>query len=416
MSIPATNVPAKVTPVIAFQNPNFRFFVLTRFLTTTASEMQALAVAWQVYNLTHRPMDLGYVGLAQFLPGILLFLLAGHVADRFSRIKILVTCYGLFSLCSLALLTFSLRGITSVYSIYLVLLINGVVRAFNWPAGMAFLPRLVPPEHFPNAVTWNSSIFQGATLCGPILGGVIYAATGNATAVYLLSAAAYLLGLLSTLQIRVPASLVRGAGFSTNTVMEGFHYIWDNKLILGSISLDLFAVFLGGAVALLPVYARDILQVNAVGLGILRSAPGAGAILMAVFLAYRPLRRRAGEIMLFSVAGFGVATILFGVSRSLWVSVLALSLVGATDMVSVLVRHIVTQLAVPDNMRGRISAVNMIFIGTSNEVGQFESGITAQWMGTVPAVIAGGVGTILIVIAWWHLFPTLRKVDTLVPE
>ena len=416
MSIPATNVPAKVTPVIAFQNPNFRFFVLTRFLSTTASEMQSLAVAWQVYNLTHRPLDLGYVGLAQFLPGILLFLLAGHVADRFSRIKILVTCYGLFSLCSLALLAFSLRGATSVYYIYLVLLVNGTVRAFNWPAGMAFLPRLVPKEHFPNAVTWNSSIFQGATLCGPILGGVIYAATGNATAVYMLSAAAYLLGLLTTLQIRVPASLVRGAGFSTNTVMEGFHYIWENKLILGSISLDLFAVFLGGAVALLPVYARDILQVNAIGLGILRSAPGAGAILMAIFLAYRPLRRRAGEIMLFSVAGFGVATILFGISRSLWVSVLALSLVGATDMVSVVVRHIVTQLAVPDNMRGRISAVNMIFIGTSNEVGQFESGITAQWMGAVPAVIAGGVGTILIVIAWWHLFPTLRKVDSLVPE
>lgn len=416
MSIPATNVPAKVTPVIAFQNPNFRFFVLTRFLSTTASEMQSLAVAWQVYNLTHRPLDLGYVGLAQFLPGILLFLLAGHVADRFSRIKILVTCYGLFSLCSLALLAFSLRGATSVYYIYLVLLVNGTVRAFNWPAGTAFLPRLVPKEHFPNAVTWNSSIFQGATLCGPILGGVIYAATGNATAVYMLSAAAYLLGLLTTLQIRVPASLVRGAGFSTNTVMEGFHYIWENKLILGSISLDLFAVFLGGAVALLPVYARDILQVNAIGLGILRSAPGAGAILMAIFLAYRPLRRRAGEIMLFSVAGFGVATILFGISRSLWVSVLALSLVGATDMVSVVVRHIVTQLAVPDNMRGRISAVNMIFIGTSNEVGQFESGITAQWMGAVPAVIAGGVGTILIVIAWWHLFPTLRKVDSLVPE
>jgi MFS family permease len=243
-------------------------------------------------------MDLGYVGLAQFLPGILLFLVAGHVADRFSRIKILVTCYGLFSLCSLALLTFSLRGITSVYYVYAVLLVNGAVRAFNWPAGMAFLPRLVPKEHFPNAVTWNSSIFQGATLCGPILGGVIYAATGNATAVYALSATAYLLGLLSTIQIRVPASLVRGAGFSKDTVLEGFHYIWQNKLILGSISLDLFAVFLGGAVALLPIYVRDILKVDAIGLGILRSAPGAGAILMAILLAYKPLRRKAGAIML----------------------------------------------------------------------------------------------------------------------
>jgi MFS family permease len=416
MGTPATNVAVEITPTVAFRNPNFRFFVLTRFLTTTASEMQSVAVAWQVYNLTHRPMDLGYVGLAQFLPGILLFLVAGHVADRFSRIKILVTCYGLFSLCSLALLTFSLRGITSVYYVYAVLLVNGAVRAFNWPAGMAFLPRLVPKEHFPNAVTWNSSIFQGATLCGPILGGVIYAATGNATAVYALSATAYLLGLLSTIQIRVPASLVRGAGFSKDTVLEGFHYIWQNKLILGSISLDLFAVFLGGAVALLPIYVRDILKVDAIGLGILRSAPGAGAILMAILLAYKPLRRKAGAIMLFAVAGFGVSTILFGISRNLWLSALALSLVGATDMVSVVVRHIVTQLAVPDNMRGRISAVNMIFIGTSNEVGEFESGLTAQWMGAVPAVIAGGVGTILIVIAWWHLFPALRKVDSLVPE
>jgi MFS family permease len=416
MTTPATNVPAKITPTIAFANPNFRFFVLTRFLTTTASEMQSVAVAWQVYNLTHRPMDLGYVGLAQFLPGILLFLLAGHVADRFSRIKILVTCYGLFSLCSFALLAFSLRGFTSVYSIYLVLLVNGAVRAFNWPAGMAFLPRLVPKEHFPNAVTWNSSIFQGATLCGPIVGGVLYAATGNGTVVYLLSAVAYLAGLLSTLQIKVPPGQARGAGFSTDTVLEGFHYIWQNKLILGSISLDLFAVFLGGAVALLPVYAQDILHTNPMGLGILRSAPGAGAILMAVLLAYKPLRRKAGATMLIAVAGFGLATILFGISRNLWLSVLALALVGATDMVSVVVRHIVTQLAVPDTMRGRISAVNMIFIGTSNEVGQFESGITAQWMGAVPAVIAGGVGTILIVLVWWHLFPALRKVDSLVPE
>ncbi len=416
METQAPRAQATITPTIAFSNPNFRFFVLTRFLTTTASEMQSVAIAWQVYNLTHRPVDLGYVGLAQFLPGILLFLVAGHVADRFSRIKILVTCYGLFSLCSLALLTLSLRGIGSVYWVYAVLLVNGAVRAFNWPAGMAFLPRLVPTEHFPNAVTWNSSIFQGATLCGPILGGLIYAATGNGTAVYMLSAAAYLLGLLSTLQIRVPAGETRGAGFSKNTVLEGFRYIFQNKLILGSISLDLFAVFLGGAVALLPIYVRDILKVDAIGLGILRSAPGAGAILMAILLAYKPLRRRAGATMLFSVAGFGVSTILFGVSRNLWLSALALALVGATDMVSVVVRHIVTQLAVPDSMRGRISAVNMIFIGTSNEVGEFESGITAQWLGAVPAVIAGGVGTILIVIAWWHLFPTLRNVDSLVPE
>jgi len=405
------------SPTVAFTYANFRFFVLTRFLTTTASEMQSVAVAWQVYNLTHRPADLGLVGLAQFLPGILLFLVAGHAADRFSRIKILVTCYAFFAACSLTLLYFSLHGLQSVYPIYGVLLMNGATRAFNWPAGMAFLPRLVPTEHFPNAVTWNSSIFQGATLCGPILGGLLYSVTGTPTIVYLLAAAAYLLGLLSTLGIRVDASKEKASpGVSSMAVLEGFRYIWSNKLILGSISLDLFAVFLGGAVALLPVYTRDILKVDAMGLGLLRSAPGAGAILMAILLAYRPLKKRAGVIMLLAVAGFGVFTILFGLSRNLWLSMAALAFVGATDMVSVVVRHIVTQLAVPDDMRGRISAVNMIFIGASNEVGEFESGITAQWLGAVPAVIAGGLGTILVVIAWWNLFPDLKNVENLTPE
>jgi len=402
------------SPTVAFRYTSFRYFVLTRFLSTTASEMQSVAIAWQVYNLTHRPMDLGFVGLAQFLPGILLFLVAGHVADRVSRIKILVTCYCVFAMCSAALFWFSWQGITSVYPVYAVLLVNGATRAFNWPAGQAFLPRLVPAEHFPNAVTWNSSIFQGATLCGPILGGILYGV--SPTLVYFLSALAYFLALFSTSRIQVSGAQAKAAGFSPDTVLEGFRYIFDNKLILGSISLDLFAVFLGGAVALLPVYARDILKVDTVGLGILRSAPGLGAILTAIFLAYKPLKKRAGKTMLVAVALFGVFTIVFGVSRTLPVSVLALAMVGATDMVSVVVRHIVTQLAVPDDMRGRISAVNMIFIGTSNEVGQFESGLTAQWMGTVPAVIAGGVGTILIVILWWYLFPKLRDVDRLVAE
>jgi MFS family permease len=405
------------SPTVAFGYPNFRFFVLTRFFTTTASEMQSVAVAWQVYNLTHRPADLGLAGLAQFLPGILLFLVAGHVADRFSRIKILVTCYAVFAACSLTLVYFSLHGIESVYPIYGVLLMNGATRAFNWPAGMAFLPRLVPTEHFPNAVTWNSSIHQGATLCGPILGGLLYGVTRSPTIVYVLAAIGYFLGLLSTLGIRVDVSKAKASpGVSSTAVLEGFRYIWSNKLILGAISLDLFAVFLGGAVALLPVYARDILNVDAMGLGILRSAPGAGAIVMAILLAYRPLKKRAGVIMLLAVAGFGVFTILFGISRSLWISVTALALVGATDMVSVVVRHTVTQLAVPDDMRGRVSAVSMIFIGASNEVGQFESGVTAQWLGAVPAVIAGGIGTVLVVIAWWNLFPDLKNVDNLTPE
>ena len=386
-----------------------------RLLITLASEMQALAVAWQIYGLTHRPLDLGLVGLAQFGPGVLLFLVAGHTADRIPRQHILRTCYAAFSMCSLLLLMLSLHGIAAAWPIYAVLLFNGTVRAFNGPAGQAFLPLLVSAEHFPNAVAWSSSIFQAATIVGPLLGGVIYGLANSPVPVYLCAAVACLSSMTMLFGLRIETSERPRRAASLAMLLEGFRYLRRNKLILGAISLDLFAVLLGGAVALLPVYAREILNTGAYGLGLLRGAPGAGAIIMAIAMAKWPLRRRAGLSLFACVFAFGVFTIVFGLSRNLVLSLVALIFVGASDMVSIMVRHTLVQLRTPDEMRGRVSAVNMLFIGASNEVGQFESGITAQWFGTVPAVILGGAGTIAIVLLWAWLFPQLRDVNELLP-
>ncbi len=400
---------------VAFRYSNFRYYMLARFLTTTSSEMQAVAVSWQVYAITNRPLDLGLVGLAQFLPGVFLFLIAGHTADRIPRRRILQLCYAAFSVCSLLLLAFARRGGASVFPIYAVLLLSGIVRSFNGPAGQAFLPLLVPEEHFPNAVAWGSSIFQAATIIGPMAGGILYGWMGSPAPVYGCAALEYLAAL-----VLVSAIKIRGAGRVRQAepaaaVLQGLQYIWRNKLILGAISLDLFAVLLGGAVALLPVYAREILNVGARGLGALRSAPGIGALITAVLVAHWPVRRRAGAAMLGCVFGFGAFTVIFGLSRSFPLSLLVLGLAGACDMVSVIVRQTLIQLATPDTMRGRVSAVNMLFIGASNELGQFESGVTAQCLGTIPAVIAGGAGTIAVVIAWARLFPALRQIDELAP-
>ncbi len=396
---------------VAFRYPNFRYYMIARFLISAASEMQAVAVAWQVYGLTHRPLDLGLVGLAQFLPGIFLFLPAGHTADRIARQRILQACCAAFSLCSLSLLALAMGGLAAVYPIYLVLLGNGAIRAFNGPAGQAFLPLLVEAEHFPNAVAWSSSIFHGATILGPLAGGLLYGWTGSPAPVYTCAALAYLTGLVLVSAIRTPAVERPRTAASVGLVLDGLKYIWRHKLLLGALSLDLFAVLLGGAVALLPVYAREILRVGASGLGLLRSAPGVGAVLMAVIVAHRPVRRRAGATMLWCVFGFGLCTIVFGLSRHLALSLAALVLLGACDMISVIVRQTMVQLATPDDMRGRVSAVNMVFIGASNEVGQFESGITAQWFGTVPAVILGGLGAMAIVALWTRLFPALRRAE-----
>jgi MFS family permease len=399
---------------IAFTYPDFVLYQVGRLLIVSSLEMQSVAVGWQVYELTRRPLDLGLVGLAQFLPGILLFLASGHAADRFERRRLIIVCQIAFAICSALLLAITLRGPRAVFPIYVVLVLLGVVRSFNGPAGQAFLPQLVSEEHFPNAVAWAATIFQAATIFGPIIGGIVYAATRGPSAVYGTAIVTSLLAAVATLRIHPRRPPKHREPPSLKTVLAGFHYIWQKKLILGSISLDLFAVLLGGAVALLPVYAKEILRTGPWGLGLLRGAPGVGAAAMAILLAYRPIRRRAGITMLWCVAGFGMFTIVFGLSRNLYVSLAALLLLGASDMVSVVIRNTLVQITTPDEKRGRVSAVNMLFIGASNEFGQFESGITAHWFGTVPAVVLGGVGTLVVIAVWSWLFPELRHADELV--
>jgi MFS family permease len=397
----------------AFTHPAFVLFQIARFLIVVAVEMQAVAVGWQVYEITKSPLDLGYVGLAQFLPGILLFPVSGHASDRFERRHVLSTCYAGFAVCFALLLTLARRSAHSVTSIYLVLILLGVVRSFNGTASRSILPQLVPEEHFPNAVAWNATTFQAATIIGPSFGGILYAAFRGPSVVYVAATVTAVGALISTFRIKPEVKARPREPMTFKTAFAGLRYIWREKLILGAISLDLFAVLLGGAVALLPVYAREILHTGPWGLGLLRTAPGVGAAVMAVALAHRPLRGRSGPTLLWSVAGFGVFTIIFGVSRSLVLSLIALFLLGASDMISVIIRATLVQLGTPDAMRGRVTAVDMIFIGASNEFGQFESGLTAQWFGTVPAVVLGGIGTLVVIAIWAWRFPELRNAGEL---
>jgi MFS family permease len=403
---------ARLAGRVAFTYPAFVLYEVSKFFTVVAMEMQSVAVGWQIYDITHSALDLGYVGLAQFLPGILLFLVSGHAADRFDRRKLLMLCYAGFGVCSALLLAVSLSHYHSVGPIYGVLVLLGVVRSLNGPVSRALLPQLVAEEHFQNAVAWHSSIFQVGTILGPSLGGLIYAIFRGPSSVYAIALACYVLAIACTLRIHFQAKARTREPINLKTVLAGIAYIWKQKVVFGSISLDLFAVLLGGAVALLPVYAREILHTGPWGLGILRSAPGVGAGAMAILLAYRPLRGRVGATMLWCVTAFGIFTIVFGVSRSLIVSLIALVLVGASDMVSVVIRVTLVQTATPDQMRGRVNAVDMIFIGASNELGQFESGLAAHWFGTVPSVILGGIGTLVVTALWAWWFPALRRADS----
>jgi MFS family permease len=402
---------------IAFSHPNFVLYLTARWFIVFTVEMQSVAVGWQVYDITKRPLDLGLIGLAQFLPGIFLFLASGHSADRYDRRKLLTLCYTGYGTCSALLLGITLLSRAHpVALIYAVMVTLGVVRSFAGPVTRAILPQLVPDEHFQNAVAWNSSTNQSATILGPAMGGVIYAFFRGPSAVYTAAVCTAVIAVFSTLRIKFLAKPRPREPINVKTVLAGLDYIWRKKVVLGSISLDLFAVLLGGAVALLPVYAREILKTGPWGLGLLRCSPAIGAGGMAVLLAHRPLKGRTGATMLWCVAGFGVFTILFGLSRNLILSMAALVLVGAADMVSVMIRAMLVQLATPDEMRGRVNAVDMIFIGASNEFGQFESGVTAAWFGAMPAVVLGGIGTLVVTALWAWGFPELRKADRLVEQ
>ncbi len=395
----------------AFRSLDYRRFLGSRLLSIFGLEMVNVAVGWQVYALTRRPLDLGYVGLAQFLPAVFLTLPAGHAADRFDRRRVVLICHLLFGVCSALLAWLAVSRLQSPVPIFGVLVLLGCARAFNAPAAQALMPSLLPEADFPNAVAWNSSTFQVANVVGPALGGVFYAAFGDPQVVYLLAAGLVVLDVLVLVGVRTRTGRMEKKAASWGTVLAGVRYVWHNKIVLGSVSLDLFAVLLGGAIALMPVFAQDVLHTGAWGLGILRSGPAIGAGLVGLYLAARPLKRHVGRTMLTGVAIFGATIIAFGLSRTLWLSVLILVVMGGADMLSVFVRLTVVQISPPPEMRGRVNAVNMLFIGASNELGEFESGLTAQWLGPVRAVVAGGVGTLLVVLAWTRLFPDLRRLD-----
>lgn len=396
-----------------FQSRNFTLFQCARAGRALATEMMSVAVGWQVYELTRKPVSLGYAGLAQFLPGILLFLVAGHCADRFDRRKILMLCFASYATCAALLGTLTFGGHVSVSTIYGLLALTGATQAIAGPAAQSLTPELVAAEHFPNAVAWGSTIFTASTILGPMLGGVLYSISRGPSVVYAVAGGCYLWGLGMMVLVDTRTGPAEKKGSSFKTAFTGFGYVWGHKLILGCISLDLFAVLLGGAVALLPVLAKDILHTGPWCLGVLRCSPAIGAVVTALWVAHYPLEKRAGVKMLWCVALFGFGTIIFGLSSNIPLSVAALVLVGGADMISVVVRGTLVQLATPPAMRGRVSAVNLLFTGASNQVGQFESGLTAQWLGTVPAIILGGFGALIVVAIWAWRFPELRRIENL---
>jgi MFS family permease len=398
-------------PRHVLRHRDFAVFLAARFLSATAVQVQNVAVGWLVYDLTRDPLALGLVGLVTFLPAVGLALVTGHVADRHDRRLILVGCYALTALAATGLLACALLRPAGTWPVYALVLLFGVTRAFANPAGQALLPNLVPRAALGDAIAWGSGVWQTATIVGPAVGGLLYvvgeAAAFGAAALGFAAAA----GLFAAIRHRSVAPAPGGTDWGT--LLAGLAFIRSRPAIFGAISLDLFAVLLGGATALLPVFARDILQVGPSGLGLLRSMPAAGALATAVFLAWRPLRRRAGLRMFQAVALFGLATIVFGLSTSFPLSLACLFVLGAADMVSVVIRQTLVQLETPDGMRGRVAAVNSVFIGASNELGEFESGAVAALIGTVPSVVVGGAGTLVVAALWARWFPELRDRDRL---
>jgi MFS family permease len=397
----------------ALRSPGYRRLLTANVLGACGSGMQFLAIEWEVYQRTGSKQALGFVGLAQFLPVLLLSIPIGHLADRVSRKWLYVYAQAMLAVGAAGLFALSyLEG--PVAWVYPILTFIGIGRAFSAPSRWGLLAEIVPIESLGNAVTWNSSGWQVSTVVGPALGGWVIAQSKHAFAVYAVGAAFYLTGtaLVSTLRPR-PFEKNADEPHSLDNILAGLRFVWNTPLILATITLDLFAVLLGGATVLLPVYAKDILQVGATELGWLRAAPSIGALVMALYLAHRPPLRRAGPTLLLSVAGFGAATIGFGLSRNLELSFVMLALTGAFDNVSIVVRGTLVQLLTPDAMRGRVSAVNTIFIVSSNELGAFESGMTAHWFGTVASVVGGGIGTLLVVVWVMTKWPQVMRLGPL---
>jgi MFS family permease len=408
----------------AFRFRDFRLYQMARFVVIVGAEAQTVAVAWQVYQITHSAAMLGFTGLALFLPGLFFVLPAGHAADRYDRRLLILGCYALQFFASGLLFWLSYFGTRHILSVYAVLFLIGAGRAFSGPASSALVPQLVPKENFVNAVTWGATTFQTANMLGPAVGGILFtlplsgrvASFHGAPIVFLFTSLTMLIFIALIASLHIRPGVADSRAFTMKTVFAGLHYVWGAKLLLGSISLDLFAVLLGGAVNLMPIFASDILHSGPSGLGLLRAAPSVGALLVSILLVFFPLKRKAGALMLTCVGIFGASTILFGLAKSLPVALFALFIVGASDMISVVVRSSLLQLATPPEMRGRVSAVNWLFIGASNEFGEFESGITAYWWGAVRAVVIGGIGSLMVTGAWAVLFPQLRRADKLTAE
>lgn len=403
-------------PYAALKLPDFRLFVSARFCITLAIQIQSVVVAWQVYELTHDPLSLGLIGLAEAIPSIGVSLYAGHIADIVQRKKIILVCVSTLLLCSIALLFFTLEPgkfllAYGAVSIYTVIFVSGIARGFITPAMFAYMPQLIPRELYSNAITWNSTLWETAAIGGPAIGGFLYGFLGI-KASYAADAFLMLTGLILALGVKnkplPPESEEQGI---VDKIRAGLRFVFNNQIILGAISLDLFAVLFGGAVALLPIFAKEILMVGPEGLGVLRAAPSVGALLMAFYITHNPIKKDAGKTLLYCVAGFGVCMILFAISTNFWLSLFLLMMSGVFDCVSVIIRSTLLQTLTPENMKGRVSAVNHIFIGSSNEIGMFESGLAARLLGVVPSVIFGGCMTLVSVGTIAILAKSLRKLQ-----
>lgn len=414
-SDPAPSGSGNTGAYAVFQLANYRRYFAGNMLGIIGHQMLTMAVGWEIYERTGSALKLGNIGLVQYLPILLFTLPAGQVADRYNRKKIMFCTLSLTMIASLVMLWVSVTH-GSIAVIYVCLFLNGLARAFQAPARSAFMTQIVPREIFANAVAWGSNSFEIATITGPAIGGFLIAFYGKPTLVYGLTAAAMLTYIVLLTGITPHRSQDHREPIHWQGFLAGLRFVWRTKIMLASITLDLFAVLLGGAVTLLPIFAKDILQVGPTGLGWMRAAPSLGAVLMALTITHRPPLQKAGRTLLLGVIGFGLATIVFGLSRQFWLSMLMLMLLGACDSISVIIRHTLVQMLTPDEMRGRVSAVNSLFIGTSNELGGYESGVVAEYFGTTASVVSGGVGTLLVVLIVAVLWPQLRNYGALGTE
>ena len=403
-----------VTGSAAFKHRDYRCFWLARLLGVLAIEMQITAISWQVYQLTGEALDLGLVGLAQFLPFLVLFLVSGSVADRFKRTHIMSICVILQTVCGIIFFALTINGKINFLTIFIILIFVGIARAFQSPAQSAIVPLLVPKEHVANAIAWTSSGFQMSRIAGPGIAGIMI--ISGEELVYATSIILFILSTIFTLLIKTNTQTISKTPINLKNIFNGLEFVLKRQILVGAIGLDLFAVLLGGATALLPIFATDILNVGSTGFGALRATHMIGALSGALILTQYPITRFAGKSLLLSVATFGLAIIIFGLSTYFWLSIAALFVIGSADSVSVFIRNNLVQIITPDHMRGRVSAVSAVFIGASNELGELESGVTAHFWGTVPAVVVGGIGTIVIAGLFAYKLPELRGVNSLDPD